>query len=405
MLQELLSEADEMPVFMEEALVLRSHLNAIEWSKKARPILAMPTAANPHPTPSRLVEIQKLSKEINKIRQVVPSNIWDDFPIKQLKEEIFCLQIVTKSEKILNTIKRITEKNNVLKKGILLDKVIGIYNDARSIHVNLEYELRPLKTAISATEEWIQGNEQVLHKLGIPIVTLQLINLFNNIVDTDNNRVWNNENMCWEDADAIKESPLDTRVVSTVTDATPVDFDTLETVIDNASGIVTEFPELTECRIMVNTASEWLDRLKELLPKKDMTVKPTKNIESNELVKRVDMNDLVLLLATSEEIKLDLTKEKVEIQEAMDKAMVWNKSALVSLAGLQTKLKIVLDSYRNLLCKSAIETESSEDILSHLPYACVRGIKNIGDTSDKEDDDDDDDDEEKMEVSNDSVNG
>ncbi len=407
MLQELLAEADEMPVFMEEALVLRSHLNAIEWSKKARPILAMPTAAVPFPKSSRLVEIQKLAKEINKIRQVVPSHIWDDFPIKQLKEEIFCLNIVSKSDKILNTIKRITEKNNVLKKGILLDKVISIYNDARSIHVNLDYELRPLKTAISATEEWIKSNETVLQKLGIPIVTLKLIENFNDTFDADNNRVWNNESMCWEDSVDTGSRISDTAAMTNSNDSTLVEFSVLQSVIENAAGIVTEFPELSECRLIATNAAEWLDRMNELLPKKDTSIKPktpkSANIDSNEIIKRVDINDLVLLLSAAEDFKLNFDKEKETIQESMEKATVWNQSALVSLQTIQTKLKTVLDSYRSLLCKSAIETESSEDILSHLPFACVRGIKNIGDTSDKEEDDEDEDD--KMEVANDSVNG
>jgi hypothetical protein len=42
MLQELLSEADSMPVNMDECQVLRSHLLSLEWRTKARPILVMP---------------------------------------------------------------------------------------------------------------------------------------------------------------------------------------------------------------------------------------------------------------------------------------------------------------------------------------------------------------------------
>ncbi len=38
-LQTLLSEADSMPVVMEEATVLRCHLSALEWAVKVRPYL------------------------------------------------------------------------------------------------------------------------------------------------------------------------------------------------------------------------------------------------------------------------------------------------------------------------------------------------------------------------------
>eukprot|EP01041_Mallomonas_annulata_P008620 gene8620-17783_t len=41
-LKSLLSEAEDMPVMMDEAIVIRAHLQAIEWATKARPLLVMP---------------------------------------------------------------------------------------------------------------------------------------------------------------------------------------------------------------------------------------------------------------------------------------------------------------------------------------------------------------------------
>jgi len=38
-LQELIGESDDMPVYMEEAVVLRAHFSAMEWAKKARKVL------------------------------------------------------------------------------------------------------------------------------------------------------------------------------------------------------------------------------------------------------------------------------------------------------------------------------------------------------------------------------
>ena len=38
-LKDLIRESDEMPVYMEEAVVMKSHLNAMEWAKKAAKIM------------------------------------------------------------------------------------------------------------------------------------------------------------------------------------------------------------------------------------------------------------------------------------------------------------------------------------------------------------------------------
>ena len=91
-LQDLLKESDEMPVYMEEAALLRTHLLALEWANKAALVLPLhgtTTTTNeegpqegqdpsdgamvvvqqhqPHRLP-RLVEVQRLAKEIKRIR-------------------------------------------------------------------------------------------------------------------------------------------------------------------------------------------------------------------------------------------------------------------------------------------------------------------------------------------------
>ena len=98
-LQDLLKESDEMPVYMEEAALLRTHLLALEWANKAALVLPLhATAASSEegtqegqdpsdgamvvvqqqqqqqqqqPPPQRLprlVEVQRLAKEIKRIR-------------------------------------------------------------------------------------------------------------------------------------------------------------------------------------------------------------------------------------------------------------------------------------------------------------------------------------------------
>lgn len=57
-LQELLDETEGMPVAMVEADLLRSHIEALHWAEKARPILENEKM--------KLSSLQRLSREINK---------------------------------------------------------------------------------------------------------------------------------------------------------------------------------------------------------------------------------------------------------------------------------------------------------------------------------------------------
>jgi predicted N-formylglutamate amidohydrolase len=57
-LQELLEETEGMPVAMVEADLLRSHIEALQWAEKARPILEKEKM--------KLSSLQRLSRDISK---------------------------------------------------------------------------------------------------------------------------------------------------------------------------------------------------------------------------------------------------------------------------------------------------------------------------------------------------
>lgn len=59
-LQDLIGEAETMPIAMDEVELLRVHVKAMVWTKTAAPVLANPNA--------KYSEIQKIYKEIQKIR-------------------------------------------------------------------------------------------------------------------------------------------------------------------------------------------------------------------------------------------------------------------------------------------------------------------------------------------------
>ena len=206
-LRELLKESDEMPVFMEEAGMLRCQLQALEWANKAA--LILPTNAtvvvvegenepdeasldnandggkgdssDPDTTAAsksvsslrpRLVEVQRLAKEIKRIRgnqagnSGGSSNDWERGMSLVLPEETICVQIVTDAESLLAKLKKITQ-GTTISKGVPLEYLKELLNEGRRIPINLDYEMRPLKSAIDAADEWLQQNATALRVLGV----------------------------------------------------------------------------------------------------------------------------------------------------------------------------------------------------------------------------------------------
>ena len=88
-----------------------------------------------------------------------------------LPEEKVCLQIVDNAESWLMTTKRIMQGNSFtsseISKGTLLDTIRELFREGKSIPLNLDYEMRPLRAALRDAREWIQKHEGLLVLLGI----------------------------------------------------------------------------------------------------------------------------------------------------------------------------------------------------------------------------------------------
>ena len=54
-----------------------------------------------------------------------------------------------------------------MKNGTSLEKLKNLVSEAATIGINYDYELRPVKTAISAAEAWISENKELLQNTGL----------------------------------------------------------------------------------------------------------------------------------------------------------------------------------------------------------------------------------------------
>ena len=89
----------------------------------------------------------------------------------QLPEECICLSIVDNAESWLARTKRIMQGNSFttseISKGTPLTLIQDLFREGCSIPLNLEYEMRPLKTALRDTATWLAQYADMLHSLGI----------------------------------------------------------------------------------------------------------------------------------------------------------------------------------------------------------------------------------------------
>jgi hypothetical protein len=89
----------------------------------------------------------------------------------QLPEECVCLAIVDNAESWLARTKRIMQGNSFtsseISKGTPLQLIQDLFREGCSIPLNLEYEMRPLKTALRDTATWLAEYGEILHSLGI----------------------------------------------------------------------------------------------------------------------------------------------------------------------------------------------------------------------------------------------
>ena len=152
-----------------------------------------------------------------------------------------CLQIVTDAEAWLAKLKKVlvsssssssqsqgsaatSTGNAAVKAGSSLSRLRDLLAEGRRVPVNLDYEMRPLKAAIEAAQEWLQQHAELLRALG------------------------------------VIGAPADTAAVGmdVVVVSTKIPYEKLFGCVNAASGISATFPELTAVREILRETDEWL---------------------------------------------------------------------------------------------------------------------------------------------------
>ena len=85
--------------------------------------------------------------------------------MKRLFEERYCSSLTSRVDKWISQVRKICQ-NNILRKGCSFDKVFQLFIDGLSLPLNLENELKPLRTALQAVKDWLESSHEALVESG-----------------------------------------------------------------------------------------------------------------------------------------------------------------------------------------------------------------------------------------------
>ena len=392
-LQELIGESDDMPVYMEEAVVLRAHFNAMEWAKKARKVLyteppgyliaesgvrdaaRAERAARRHErgeSPEdalddtkisldededarklreeaekearvaleearvfaypKLSEVQKIYSQIVKIRSAVPAHIAEEISLKPLIEETDTLEIVDKAEAWLNAAKKLVVGGSI-KKGGKLKRIREMFTEANAFKVDFSVELKPFRVAVVAAENWIVAHASILERLNISYGLERTVKL----EEGDEGY----EEFGTTDQKVVEEGIIE-----------PVTYNLLQRCVIAGESLLVDFQELDAVRQRLQDTDKWILRMKEMCSKSgeeifvEKRVKASTEMNGTEVSRKassskdkksdtraVKYSDLVELLEEAHELGVNLVKEKEQVMKNIQASETYDAKVQQSLTG------------------------------------------------------------------------
>ena len=206
-LEELLYEADSMPIYIEESVGLRAQLSVIQWGRRYANSLPMDQYYQSSDTDTRegttddlgdsasceaktnmmenmtqtkvptYQQLQSMIKELNKVKTMLPSAVRKQIlkanipahykhsnPIRDciIPEEIVARKLLDSVDSWFTSVKRLLGPKSVLKPGAKVSTIRGLVYKAKHLHVNVQKECQPLSTALEQAEAWTKKYEDQL---------------------------------------------------------------------------------------------------------------------------------------------------------------------------------------------------------------------------------------------------
>lgn len=320
-LKELLAETETMPVALEEAQILKLHIEAVEWAQRIGSTFER--------GPCKLATLQRYYKDISRIRSEI-SKFPNGKNTCKLKEEILLEGFISVSEKWISGVK-ILMQGTVLKPGVTLHALQNILLDLKEIHVDLDYEARYLREVVLNAENWLIEHYHVLKRLGVPIVSIEM--------------------------------PLDDSQAS-YNQSEKIPFEVLEAMYSKSESITILFPELTSMRNLYTESLQWHDRVEAIFSSSIKKHKITmSNLTSN--YPRCTIEYLEELVSEGEALKVNVQTVTADIQTAIMKSKNWDMIIQPAVEELHNKVASSVTCFQELLRTMCLKT-----------FPCFTGIEN-----------------------------
>jgi hypothetical protein len=171
-ISEFLSEAQMLPIVIEEAQVLNLQLQVLRWAISVRPLLLRqlhPQVQSSSNSPKRqrvkTAEFGQLRQDIARIRKEL-KGFSTFLEIPRMQEEELFQQCADEADLLTKRIK-LLYSGRELKAKVSVEKVSEVISLAELSPVDFESELRIAKTALRQMEHWLSENRTILVRIGL----------------------------------------------------------------------------------------------------------------------------------------------------------------------------------------------------------------------------------------------
>ena len=351
-LTELLSEAENMPIVMDEIHILKAHLKLLEWGKRVRK-LREPTGR------LKFKDAKDLLKDLDSIYDALDKQARAEVAGSiKIAEEAYVRETHKEGQHWIAKSKDLIQGNTTRKQAPLY-KLREAYNLGSATLVDLSAEVQPIYSAIKAAENWIIENEGLLLKLNLHFGTVDV---------TDKRFDVSSEPKTMQIDDADQESVLHFNHSSQRSGfytSGKVDIFHLTRVANASNGISADFSEISAFRQLFDRCNNWLKEVKSKCPVRQSKRKVVNtNVSTRGISKepKPSVSDMTALLQEMNAIGIDFPEEEQKVSMTIKVAEEWSSQFDEFHARIHSSLE------KSVLLYSSLPTEE------RFPFPCLAGI-------------------------------
>ena len=333
-LEELLAEADSIPVTMSEHQVLLCEIRARRWATRVREMLGSDKD-------NKLEALEKLLVEFEAIREALPLDPRAKKSYK-MDEEVKLRGVVAAADTWKAKVKRAT----AAKKGTPLHRYSSLLEEAAKIPVNLEQHTKPIVLVMTKAEEWRKQHAALL-RLCAPRAKKATSDGDNNMAvdekgeggDGGDGSANGSHSAAPDAADADGTATSSTSAEANAADdegASPeplpkVSMSALESCLTGAEKVHAAMEEVDELRSLLEAGKAWLEQTEKLCPKRAKKTSTSANGSSGSQggvsQKKPTVAEMHAHIEAAAQLPFDLAAPLARLSDCVEHGRAWQQQA------------------------------------------------------------------------------